>query len=223
MKVCEDRRSTSRRPQGFGADELNFTDSYSGHIIWRRGRNLTCRRCWLGWIRGLFDADQEFADSGRWVQAHKSPVPGSAGVDGDRGSLEVFLCARARTLIPSARSLSPATTRSWCVSVRTMSANTCASPASPFAPDTVRRSRYRPSPLANLSNVPRWTCSQSLTPPSMCDAMSGSLTTATPSPPRVGYVGAQRLLISWSELTANSLAVLPPVETAAPLGRFAST
>jgi hypothetical protein len=36
-------------------------------------------------------------------------------------------------------------------------------------------------------------------------------------------VGAQRLLISWSELTANSLAVLPPVETAAPLGRFAST
>jgi hypothetical protein len=151
MKACEDRRSPSRRPQGFGADELNFTDSYSGHIIWRRGRGLTCRRCWLGRIRGLFDADQEFADSGRWVQADKSPVPGSAGVDGDRGSLEVFLCARARTSIPSARSLSPATTRSWCASVRTMSANTCASPASPFAPDTVRRSRYRAAYTIELS------------------------------------------------------------------------
>ena len=44
-------------------------------------------------------------------------------------------CARATTLTPSASALSPATGRSWWASVRTMSASTCASPASLLAPE----------------------------------------------------------------------------------------
>ena len=51
------------------------------------------------------------------------------------------LCARATTLIASARGVSAATGRSWWESVRTMSANVCASALSLLAPETLCRSR----------------------------------------------------------------------------------
>ena len=55
----------------------------------------------------------------------------------------IVLWIRATTLMPSASGLSPAAGRSWCESVRTMSASMCASPPSLLAPDTAWRSRYR--------------------------------------------------------------------------------
>ena len=53
------------------------------------------------------------------------------------------LCMRASALMPAAAALSPAAARSWCESVRTMSASMCASAPSLLAPDTPCRSRYR--------------------------------------------------------------------------------
>ncbi|QHE74001.1 hypothetical protein GFS60_07680 (plasmid) [Rhodococcus sp. WAY2] len=77
------------------------------------------------------------AEVGLAVTAQHTNVIGSLHSSG------LVLWARATTLNPSASALSPATGPSWCESVRTKSANACASAASLFAPETPLRSRRR--------------------------------------------------------------------------------
>src|ERR1017187_3378520 len=89
--------------------------------------------------------------------------------------------ARATTLTAAACSLSPATTRSWCRSERTMSARACASAASLLAPEVEYRSLNRDTcrGLIACTWYPAATSAATHGPRSV----SIPITTSTPAPP----------------------------------------